>query len=223
MLSRTLPIALDGTLPECFTVGSQVSSQDTLKHLPSTLSNAVPIAHDDTLPACLTIRSQVSSQDTPKYTLSTHPSTPPSRFQLHSWVHCQVQSQLHSMAHSQPAWLTLSSNLSKQSQEHLQVCTQAHLLVALKYTPEYTLKYTPNCTRWHTPSLLGFTLPSTLPRGKALPISLDYVIAYMLLRARFRDFLSCRRQAPGGVWRVAYGVWQVAGGEQPKSWHRSIS
>jgi len=32
MLSRTLPIALDGTLPASLTVHSQVSSQDALKH-----------------------------------------------------------------------------------------------------------------------------------------------------------------------------------------------
>jgi hypothetical protein len=34
MPSRTLPIALDGTLPGCLTVRSQVSSQDALKHTP---------------------------------------------------------------------------------------------------------------------------------------------------------------------------------------------
>ena len=31
---RTLPIALDGTLPACCTVHSQVSSQDALNHTP---------------------------------------------------------------------------------------------------------------------------------------------------------------------------------------------
>jgi len=34
MLCRTLPIALNGTLPACLTVRSQASSQDALKHTP---------------------------------------------------------------------------------------------------------------------------------------------------------------------------------------------
>jgi len=40
MLSRTLPIALDGTLPAYLTVRSQVSSQDALKYTPK---NASPV------------------------------------------------------------------------------------------------------------------------------------------------------------------------------------
>jgi hypothetical protein len=76
--------------------------------------------------------------------------------------------------------------------------------------------------RWYIPSLLGSTLPSSLSTGKTLPISLDYMISCMLLHARSRDLLSCRRQALGVVeyslkclgdsmWRVACGVWLVAG------------
>jgi len=60
---------------------------------------------------------------------------------------------------------------------------------------------------------------------KTLPISLDYMFPCMLLRARSRDLLSCRRQAPGGVRLVAYGaqraacgVWGVAGG-----WRRMLA
>jgi len=48
-------------------------------------------------------------------------------------------------------------------------------------------------------SLLGSTLPSTLSRGKTLPISLDYMLTCTLLHARSRDLLSCRSKALGGV------------------------
>jgi len=83
ILSRTLPIVLDGTLLDC----------------------TIRIALDSTLPACLTVRSQLHlmkhSQPawlyTPQYDLTTLPSTPPGL--------SQVCSQLHSMVHSQPTWL----------------------------------------------------------------------------------------------------------------------
>ena len=129
-----------------------------------------------------------------------------------------------------------TTNLKPRCQMHFIARSEVHLRVALKYTPKYALKHTPehalqyapNCTRWHTPSLLGSTLPSTLSRGKTLPISLDNMLLCMLLRARSRDLLSCRRQAPGGarqvaygglcweggVWSVACGVWRVACGRR---------
>jgi len=108
----------------------------------------------------------------------------------------------------------------------LTVCSQVSSQDTPKYTSKHALKYTPNCTRMYTPSLVGSTLPSALSRGKTLPIPLDYMLPCMLLHARSRNWLSCRRQAPGGVrlvgygrqclaggvWRVACGVWQVAGG-----------
>ena len=72
------------TLPACFTIRSQVSSQDAPKYtlstlpstppstfsstLPSMLSRTLLIALDGTLLACLTVRSQVSSRDGLKYT-----------------------------------------------------------------------------------------------------------------------------------------------------------
>jgi len=122
---------------------------------------------------------------------------------------------------TQPACLTVHSQTSAQE--------------ALKHTPEQALKYAFNCTRWYTPSLLGSSLPSTLSRGKTLPISLDYIVTCTLLHARSRDLLSCRsqapggasfrrqaaggvscrRQAPGGVRQVAYGGQCLAGG----MWH----
>jgi len=70
-LSSALPIALDGTLPACLTVRSQVSSQDTPKYtseslsstLPSMLSSTLPIAPDGTLTAYFALRSQIHSQE----------------------------------------------------------------------------------------------------------------------------------------------------------------
>jgi len=56
-------------------------------------------------------------------------------------------------------------------------------------------------------------LPSTLSRGKTLPISVDYMLPCMLLGARSRDLLSCRRQAPGGGRREANGGRRVAAAE----------
>jgi len=86
--------------------------------------------------------------------------------QMHFIAHSQVHSracsqglfQLHSMAHSQPAWL-----------------------YAPKYTPGHAFKNAPNCTRRHTPSQLDCMLPSKLSRRShahsracsQLPIALD--------------------------------------------------
>jgi len=143
--------------------------------------------HSMTLPACLTLRSPVSSQ----YALNHTPEHAPKYTHNCTWWHA-------------PSLLdnTLPSKLSRHSQEHLRVRTQVHLRVARKYTL--------HCTRWHTPSLLGSMLPNTLSRGKTLPISIHYMLPCMLLCARSRDLLSCRRQAPGGVKLVAGGGWAAA-------------
>ena len=76
MLSSTLPNALDGTLPACLTVRSQVSFQDALMHTPEhALQYApnctgwhTPSLLDCTLPSKLSRRSQVHSEYAPKYT-----------------------------------------------------------------------------------------------------------------------------------------------------------
>jgi len=135
-------------------------------------------------PSLLDLRSQLSSEDARKYTASTLPSTPPTMFSstLQGMLARTLTLALNG---TQPACLTVHSHTSAQE--------------ALKHTPEHALKYASNCTRWYTPSLLGSTLPSTLSRGKTLPISLDYMLTWTLLHARSRDLLSCRRQAPGGV------------------------
>jgi len=78
-----------------------------------------------------------------------------------------VRAQLITMAHSQPAWVTLSSKLSRRSQVHSWACSQglshllsmAHFPACLTYALQYALK----------------TLPSTLPGmlSRMLPIALD--------------------------------------------------
>jgi len=138
-LSRTLPIALDGTLPGCLTVRSQASSQDALKHTPSTLSNTLPIAPDDTLPACLTIRSQVHSEYAPKYTseyaLKCTPGhalkDAPNCTRLHTprLLDCTLSSTLRiALDYTLPACLTVRSQVrsqeSRRSQSHLTICCQ---------------------------------------------------------------------------------------------------
>jgi len=76
MLSRTLSVALDGTLPACLTERSQLSSQDDLKH---TLEHALKFTPNCTrwhtsslldymLPSQLTRCSQVHSEYVFKYT-----------------------------------------------------------------------------------------------------------------------------------------------------------
>jgi hypothetical protein len=147
------------------------------------LSSTLTIALDDTLPACVTMRSQDTLNHTPEHALKYTPNC----------TRRHASSLLD---------YTLPSKLLRHSQEHLQVRTQVHLRVARKYIL--------HCTRCHTPSLLGPMLPNTLSRGKTLPISLDYMLPCMLLCARSRDLLSCRRQAPGGVKPVAGGGWAAA-------------
>jgi len=49
MLSRTLPITLNGTLPACLTAHSEVSSQDTPKYTSESLLSTLPIALNGTL------------------------------------------------------------------------------------------------------------------------------------------------------------------------------
>ena len=71
------------------------------------------------------------------------------------------------------------------------------------YTTEHSPKYAPNCTRWYTPSLLGSTLPSTLSKGKTLPISLDFMLPCKRLIQRLAGLQTSgtERREAGGVWR----------------------
>jgi len=88
-------------------------------------------------------------------------------------------------------------------------CSQVHSEYDLKYTAGHAFKDAPNCTRWHTPSLLGSTLPSTLSRGKTLPISFDYASIYApgcsIQRLAELQEPGTRSRVAGGRWRMAYG------------------
>ena len=157
--------------------------------LPSTLWINLLIALDWTLPACLTYA--------PSYALKTLPSTLRVRSLVHLQVRSEVHSQacfqgrsrLHSMVHSQPAWLytpklalkklasTLPSTLSSTRPIALDNTLPAPAYLTIRYQmssqdapkcTEYVLEYTPGhapkdaptCTRWHTASLLACTLPN---------------------------------------------------------------
>jgi len=168
MLSRTLPLALDGTLLACFTVRSQVRLHDALKRTPGHALKSTPNCPRQHLPACLTVRSQVCSQDalkhTPENALNDAPNctrwhtpsllncTLPSKLSRRSQAHSRACSQGHYQLHSMtlPAWLSVRSQVSSQD--------------VLKHTPENALKHTPNCTRWHTAGLLDCMIPSKLSR-----------------------------------------------------------
>ena len=101
-----------------------------------------------------------------------------------------IRSQLLSMAHSQPAWLTLPSKLSKRSQVHSEYAPKYTSVYVLEYTPGRAPKEAPNCTRWHTPSVLDYTLPSKLSRRSQehlwvrtqvhLRVALKYTPEYVL-------------------------------------------
>jgi len=82
----------------------------------------------------------------------------------------------------------------------LTVCSQVSSQDTPKNTSEYAPKYTSE------------SLASTLSSGKTLSISLDYMLPCMLLHARSRGLLSCRRQALRGVRLVAYGEHSFVGG-----------
>jgi len=89
------------------------------------------------------------------------------------------------------------------------ICSYLGSKDALKYIPKHALKYVPNCVIWYTPSLLGFMLPSSLSRGKTLPISPDYMVPCMLLGIWSRDLQSRSHQAPGDRWWVVRSGWHI--------------
>jgi len=76
MLSSTLPIALDGTLPACLTIRSQVSSHDSLNHTPEHALKYTPNCTRWHAPSVL------------DYTL-------PSKIWRHSQKHLRVRTQVH--------------------------------------------------------------------------------------------------------------------------------
>jgi len=101
--------------------------------------------------------------------------------QMHFIACSQVHSWLHSIAHSQPAWL-YAPNCSRWHTPSLcDLCSQVSPQDAPKYTPGHALKDAPNCIRWHTPSQHDCALGSKLSRRSQahsrarsqLPIALD--------------------------------------------------
>jgi hypothetical protein len=106
----------------------------------------------------------------------------------------------------------------------LSACLTVHSQVHEAHSQEWSHIYS-QCTRCHISNLPGSTLPIILSSRLTMPNSLHYMLLGMVLHARSRGFLSCRRQVPGGVrlqafggqclvgggrW-VACGVWSVAG------------
>jgi len=125
-----------------FIARSQVSSQDDLKTisstLPTMLSNTLPIALNDILPGCLTICSQVHSEYeapkytseyilkyTPEHTLKDAPNC--TRWDTAILLGCTLQSKLsrRSQAHSRA-----------RSQVHSQLHSMTHSQPAWLYTPK---------------------------------------------------------------------------------------
>jgi len=132
MLTKTLPIAPDGTLTACLTVCSEVCSQDALKHTSNCTRWHIPSLLHYTLPSklsrhayeywiCTQVHLQVALKYTPKYALKYTPNCSqwlaPSllnctlssklarRSQAHSQARSQVDSQLRWIIHSQPPGL----------------------------------------------------------------------------------------------------------------------
>jgi hypothetical protein len=114
--------------------------------------------------------------------------------------------------------ITLPSMLSSIVPNPLDVTLAAYLTVrshvGCQDTPKNCSKYAPMHTSENVPKYTSESFSSTLAIGKTLPISLDYILPYMLLHARSRDLLRCRRQALGGVRQVAGDWWRAAYGGQ---------
>ena len=168
---------------------SQVGSQDVLKYTPeydlkyasnSTRSHILSL-FDSFLPCKLSRNIQVHSKYIPMYT-SKDILKYTSEHALNNAPNC--------------TWWYTRNHIC------LYVCFQA----ALKHTSKHALKYVPNYMPWYTPNLLGSMLPSLLSRGKALPISPDYMLPYILLGIYLRDLQSPSHQAPTGwSWVVGSG------------------
>jgi hypothetical protein len=146
MLSRTLSIALDGTLPACLTVRSQVSSQDALKHTPKHTLQYTPNCTRWHTPSLLDTRSQAHSKYAHKYTSEYVLEYTPghalkdsfncTRWHTPSLLDCTLPSTLPGMLSrtlpialdgTLPASLTVRSEVSSQegrhSQSYLTICS----------------------------------------------------------------------------------------------------
>ena len=122
--------------------------------------------------------------------------------QMHSIARSQVCSELHSwlhsIVHSQPAWLTLPSKLSRHCQVHSQYAPKDTSKYVPKCTPGHALKDAPYCTPCHTPSLLDWTLSSKLSRHSDVhsEYASKYTSEYVLKHTPWhtpKDGLNCTR------------------------------
>jgi len=175
MVARTLPLALDGTQPACWTVHLKTSVQEAFKRTPK---------HSDKYtPNC-----------TRWHTPSMHDCILQSMLWRCSPVH-SVCSQVHSPMLSRTLTLALDGTQQACLTVHYQTSTEEDH----KHTPKRGLECASNCTQSYTPRILDSTLPCTLSKGKTLPISLAYILTCSLLHARSRALPSCRSQAPGSA------------------------
>ena len=129
MLTRMLPIALDGTLQSCFTVRSQdafkCTPENDLKDPPNCTGWHTPSLHDCTLPSKL-LRSS----------------------QAHSRACSQGNSQLHST--TLPAWLTVRSQVSSQdTPKYTSQLLSTALPIALDGTLPISIEYMLPCMLLH--------------------------------------------------------------------------
>jgi len=84
--------------------------------------------------------------------------------QMHFIARSQVHSWLHSIAHSQPAWLYTPNCSRWHTPSLLDLRSQVSSQDAPKYTPGHALNDAPISSRWHTSQPAWLTLSSKLSR-----------------------------------------------------------
>jgi len=182
--------------------------------LPSMLWSTLLIALDCTLPACLT------------YTLKTLPSTLWVRSQVHLQVRSPVHSracseggsQLHSMAHSQAAWLyapkqalkTLSCTLRVRSQVYSRACSEEHSQLHSMVHSLPTWIYVPILSWLYAPVYAPACSIQRLAELQALGTERRELQA--LGTGRHKAGGVSWQCLVGGVWRVVCGRWRAAYG-----------
>ena len=74
--------------------------------------------------------------------------------QMHFITRSEVHSRLHSIAHSQLAWLYAPNCSRWHTPSLLDLRSQVSSQDTPKYTPGKALNHAPNCTGWHSPACL---------------------------------------------------------------------
>jgi len=124
------------------------------------------------------------------------------RSEAHSW--------LHSIAHSQPAWLTLSSKLSRRSLVHLRVCSQVHSRARSQGRSQlHSMAHSQPAWLYATKQALktlSSILPSTL--SNTLPIALDCTLpACLSVRSQIHSRLhSIAHSLPAWLYAPMYAL-----------------